>query len=867
MKIITGPLFQEKMEDLSRSLTNTSETITIITEHVTYLEDVLLKDHPFLFHVEVKSLSAFCYDLLTNTRSFTKQRLPKTLEMYTIRHLLKTHHFDYFTFSENPYPLIDEIMKTLSLIHQNNLSLDDLAENASLLTKEKCAELKVIDDALRELPYDFSVEDEVMDLLDQVKTPVIVIGDDYPALAQRKLFAALDHYVPVTMYLTCHQDDLMAHFYEGDIFHDERETLVTKHLYDLETVTPEEKAEVLVGGSLYHEALKVTASIKARLVDEQAHYNDFAIIVHDESYKDYLKEIFDGWGYPHDIAPVDPFYYNNSYKTIVAYLEKATDNTYRNLSKELLTLELDDDYRTLIEAIDFDEETTPTDYRLFLEENLSGLSKPVEPHDCIHVCDFNEALFADAKYIYVMGLNEGDVPAIMKDEGLLLDEDFVFFHTRPLNTQERLTLHLMEIMRTLTNPHKLFTFSFARSDNDGKEKMPSTLMNRLFKLFDTKTVNPDLSIHAPRLYANNGKLPDFALNEAIAHYDNQAAIIDEQYRDALGKGMSITRLETYNKCPFQYYLRYGLKIMPNYEETLSPADLGSLCHYIMEKGLDHEEDLNKIGYDYVKEHLDKQYQASALNRYFIDHLIEDMAINLKVVKAQFGSFEVKEKEYQVKGHLGEIPVLGAIDRVDTYNDCVRIIDYKSGTKTLNLNYVRQGFNIQMLVYMDLLLKQEKDLKPGAMLYYSMKREILRKKDVKTLSLHSEVSQEDAFKQFKMNGYGIDEEPYVLGDALAVNSTNIRFTNAGKPRKDAPVIDEETFNAIMAEITTYITDLYDQLRAGHVEIYPSQSDNKSDTEIYPCTFCDYKSVCLFDVFVNENKVIKSHLDAPLKKGDN
>ena len=154
-----------------------------------------------------------------------------------------------------------------------------------------------------------------------------------------------------------------------------------------------------------------------------------------------------------------------------------------------------------------------------------------------------------------------------------------------------------------------------------------------------------------------------------------------------------------------------------------------------------------------------------------------------------------------------------------------------------------------------------------MLYYSMKREVLQSKDVKDLSLHSKVKDSDTFKKFKMNGYGIDEEPYVLGNALAKDSTNIRFKNDGTPYKGTYIIDEETFDAIMDEITDYVTDLYDQLRAGHVDIYPAQSDNKSDQEIYPCTFCDYKSICLFDVFVNENKIIKSHLDDPIKKGDN
>jgi ATP-dependent helicase/DNAse subunit B len=71
---------------------------------------------------------------------------------------------------------------------------------------------------------------------------------------------------------------------------------------------------------------------------------------------------------------------------------------------------------------------------------------------------------------------------------------------------------------------------------------------------------------------------------------------------------------------------------------------------------------------------------------------------------------------------------------------------------------------------------------------------------------------------------------------------------------------------MDHIIDYINTLYKQLRSGDISIRPTITDNGSDPSIYPCTFCDYKSVCLYDVFVNKNKEISSQLEKEVLKGE-
>ena len=438
---------------------------------------------------------------------------------------------------------------------------------------------------------------------------------------------------------------------------------------------------------------------------------------------------------------------------------------------------------------------------------------------------------------------------------------------RPLSLIERQGLIYMQIIRTLHNPLRSLTLSYSNADMDGKEVMKSTLMTRFEDLYELIEPSINMMIHHEQLYLRGSRLPDHPINEAIDDYiasKNNAKIIDEVYRDRLGKGMSVSRMETYNKCPFQYYLKYGLRIYPRIDDSLKPTELGSLAHYIMEKCLDDPEHVHEHAFDYIHDHLEKKYQANMINKFFIDHLVEDMKVNVRVGRNQLDhdSFTVTGYEQPIQGLFGDIPVGGIIDRVDCFEHYMRIIDYKSGDKDLNLDFAAQGFNIQMLVYLD-LLKKETKLDPGAILYYSMKRRILTHAIDKKYTLHSAFDLDKYHAQFTMKGYVIDDEKYTVTNACDIASIPINLKKDGTPDKHSHIISQEKLDFIMELITNYITELYEKLRAGNIPILPTQSDNNNPS-IYPCTFCDYKSVCLFDVFYNENRLIKSKYLSTLKE---
>ena len=114
----------------------------------------------------------------------------------------------------------------------------------------------------------------------------------------------------------------------------------------------------------------------------------------------------------------------------------------------------------------------------------------------------------------------------------------------------------------------------------------------------------------------------------------------------------------------------------------------------------------------------------------------------------------------------KMEVVGRIDRVDKAEDengtFLRIIDYKSSSKALDLTEVYYGLALQMLTYLDVVIKcayvDEKGgtASPAGVLYFHIHNPIV---EVKGDASEAEIEKE-ILKKFKMKGL-------VLGDADVV----------------------------------------------------------------------------------------------------
>ena len=128
-------------------------------------------------------------------------------------------------------------------------------------------------------------------------------------------------------------------------------------------------------------------------------------------------------------------------------------------------------------------------------------------------------------------------------------------------------------------------------------------------------------------------------------------------------------------------------------------------------------------------------ESSPKNKYFSTitqkNIVESIEIMAEQVRrgnfiptgfeTEFGDKSIKPITYTLKNGK-EIKLVGKIDRIDVFKgenfDFLRIIDYKSSKRDIDLNQVYAGLQLQLFVYMNAILSSNKERYKPAGLFYS-----------------------------------------------------------------------------------------------------------------------------------------------------
>lgn len=850
MQMIKGMHLNKKLNELADKLQGPAY---IITENTEYVEDIFLNKYSCLFDIEVLTLKQYIDKILITHRQFARHIYSQADLVFMMRHILSSHTFNTIQFSSNSYEMILELISTLKKIHRNNITLEQFFED-TLLSK-KCEDLYTINSLITGGYW--TIEEMVDDLLDDtLKTPLYILSDDYPHIASQELFKKIDQYVPITL-LEMTETDEVLNDYEDTIIH---------HLFDNVNVHNVAQGRVITGGHPMQECMKIACDIKSRIVNEQLQYEDFMIITNQASYSDYLTICFDELNIPATLSQNVACHYNSDYRKMSRSLSECKGHTFKEIIQFLQKQDISASMIKTLDAYKCDDEISTEEFDLFLQCIIPG--NRVTNKTGVIVTSLEKGLTATQKHIYLTGINETFLPLEISDKGFLMEEDYKQFNPHPLLLDEQLQAHYKRIIQVLLNPYLSYTFSYSKKNMAANELIPSILMSRISDIFHLEQTNPSLNLLKNSLYLNQSRIDDDPINRFIDYYkmtSNQPEFIKDT--DKLGRGVSISRLETYNKCPFSYYIKYGLKITEKREDTLQSSELGSLCHYLMEKCLDNETLVDIEAKHYIEENLKEKYDDHPMNQYFINNLIEDMKMTIKIIQKQLklGDYVPVAKEKEISGQIGDVPFSGIIDRVDEFGNYARIVDYKSSSKEIDLNLAMQGFNIQMLVYLDMLCKQENKDRAG-MLYFNMKKRIL------TRDTSYALGDEDVLKEYRMEGYMVDDGS--TNSVKGLGSTPeliapVKIKKSGEYANSAKVISPDELDQIMEYVENHISELYKKIHDGLIPIHPTLTDGAqpgSDFKVYPCTYCPYKSVCLFDVFENENRIIAKDMYKKLKGDD-
>ena len=200
---------------------------------------------------------------------------------------------------------------------------------------------------------------------------------------------------------------------------------------------------------------------------------------------------------------------------------------------------------------------------------------------------------------------------------------------------------------------------------------------------------------------------------------------------------SVSRLEQYKRCPFSFHLKYGLKLKEKEELKIKPIDTGTFMHDIIDTFFEAtsniknitQEEIEKIVEDIINQklNLSKNYIFTSSPKFIVltNRLKKVIIQSIKyiVFQIQNSDFEIIGNEIEFKRKIDNVEIVGKIDRLDaakTENaQYIRIIDYKSSEKNIDLNEFMSGTQIQLITYLDSVISEQENKLPAGMLYFKM----------------------------------------------------------------------------------------------------------------------------------------------------
>lgn len=388
-----------------------------------------------------------------------------------------------------------------------------------------------------------------------------------------------------------------------------------------------------------------------------------------------------------------------------------------------------------------------------------------------------------------------------------------------------------------------------------------------------------------RFKASPGFRDRLATVEEGLRFTNSPAELKAEHMDELyGKNLTLTvsKLERYNQCPFAYFVRYGLRAEKRKEYIMDTPDMGILVHDVLDgftkrlkaDGLDWKDVTGSYTRRAVDELMERSLdekenhilRSSKRYGHIAGKIRRIITSSVGVIQDQIlrGDYEPLYSEIDFGPGATIPPVIldideehsvslkGRIDRVDVLRDhdrnYIRIIDYKTGTKELTLNDIVHGLQMQLLVYLDVILRNAgKILKgqtlPGAVLYFIVKRPIIENGAL----MSDEMLEDKVLNELKLKGLILEDARIVrsmdrnMADISLVIPAKIKDeTVTGVGNVKDLIINEEQFDELRDYVTETIRGVCTNLIRGDISITPVKQGDRT-----ACQYCDYRSICQFD----------------------
>lgn len=561
-------------------------------------------------------------------------------------------------------------------------------------------------------------------------------------------------------------------------------------------------------------------------------------------------------------------------------------------------------YRIVIELFDKfvellgDEQVSLSEYCKLLDAGLEEARVGVIPPevDQVVIGDMQRTRLKDIKALLFAGANDVYLPGALLRTGLLSELDREKFAREKLTLsaggKEKAYVQKFYLYLNLTKPSEKLDIYYSKVSADGKSVRPSYLIQELQKLFPklkvrdeerylkeqelTENIGFDRMIREfvqkrhetdgawcelYNWYKKNPKWQEKVERFLEAGYYRKPldALTEEAAKRLYGEEFetSITRMERFAVCAFSHFLMYGLGLREREEYDFQAADLGNVCHRALERfsyKVEREAgDWLKLTEEKRKQYVEESVEeaiadygnsilySSSRNAYLIVRMKRMLEKTVWALTKQLAAGDFKPAAYELRFANGKI------DRVDTCEDgdCVyvKVIDYKTGSKSFDVTALYHGLQLQLMVYMDAALQMEqkkhpeKEILPAGVFYYRIQDPLIdRPKEGE--------EQESILKELKPDGMiSLEKEVLEHLDHCMVGESSVipvKYNKNGSLSKSSKAASAQDFYLMMKYAVNKVEEIRQKILSGDVKVNPYRRGTETS-----CDYCSYRQICGFD----------------------
>ena len=374
-------------------------------------------------------------------------------------------------------------------------------------------------------------------------------------------------------------------------------------------------------------------------------------------------------------------------------------------------------------------------------------------------------------------------------------------------------------------------------------------------------------------------------------FDNRVERIEkEAVRQLYGRGvsndlvLSTSALERFSRCPFSFLVRYGLNPSEERSFDVDIRSIGEIYHFCLMRLAEH---LTCEGTEITDENslwmTISLQELEQLTDRFVDEFADTYREGIFLMKGRGGYLRGRVKEVcrrtacimvgQVRsgrvraiyfekrfgrradavfppvcldlGEEGKVLIEGMIDRVDILSvpssdrTYVRVIDYKSGSDRFDMDEVKSGFRLQLMLYLKGAMGGIGEAVPAGVFYFRISDAMADVSGVPAAGVEEAV-QKKVSGSAKLDGVLLNEEDVIesMDSGFSGYSGIIPVSkNRDGVLSGRTLLTEEEFSDLIAENDANLAQTAEKFLSGCADIDPKKGKNTD-----ACRYCGYRSIC-------------------------